>query len=196
MLRSFFVIIFLALLSGCATRPTPPTQGSWLQVNQQLKHLQSWQMNGQIALITPKIRRRADLFWLHRKTSDQLILTGPFGQQLLTATITAQGATIVADGKTYQGPDSSQLIYQLTGWQLPINRLPKWLVGLPNGAEYQLNAQNRLGKVTSNDGWILSYQTYMQVGQYVLPQKLSATSANTRLKLIIDNWKVNSETHD
>ncbi|CAG9296291.1 lipoprotein insertase outer membrane protein LolB [Celerinatantimonas diazotrophica] len=196
MFRSIFVIAFLALLSGCAMHPTPPAQGSWQQVNQQLKHIQSWQMNGQIAFITPKIRRRADLFWQHRKTSDQLILTGPFGQQLLTAMITPQGATIVADGKTYRGPDSSQLIYQLTGWQLPINRLPAWLIGLPNSADYQLNAQNRLGKVTSNDGWILSYQGYMQVGNYVLPQKLNATSANTRLKLIIDNWKVTSDPHD
>lgn len=196
MLRYIFIIAFLALLSGCATRPTPPAQGSWQQVNQQLANIKSWQMNGQIAFITPKVRRRADLFWQHRQSSDQLILTGPFGQQLLTATITAQGATIVADDKTYRGPDSSQLIYQLTGWQLPINRLPTWLIGRANGSKYQLNAQNRLAKITSDDGWILSYQAYMQVGHYVLPQKLNATSADTRLKLIIDNWKVNPDTHD
>ncbi|MFM2485241.1 lipoprotein insertase outer membrane protein LolB [Celerinatantimonas yamalensis] len=190
MFRYLFIAAALIVLAGCASVQPPKAQVPWQTQQAQLAKIKSWQINGQIALITPKERHSASLYWQHQRSSDNLLLNGPFGKQLLSATITPQRTVVVVNDKTYQGPDSNQLISQLTGWHLPLNRLPFWLVGLADGAPYQLNTHQRIGSIKSLDGWQITYKNYQQVGQYVLPQQLEAKHGTARIKIIIDQWHV------
>lgn len=190
MFRYLIIAVTVLILAGCATPPPPPSQGSWAAQQTKLKKLTHWQVSGQIAFFTPKQRHSASLYWQHQPSHDHLVLSGPFGHQLLSATIHPEHATIIMDGKTYQGPDATELFHELTGWNLPINRLPDWLQGLPVGASYQLNKQQRIQNLTSQDGWQISYQRYQQVGGYILPSRLTAVHGHVRIKVFINQWQL------
>ena len=196
MLRYLWMLLVVSILTGCASHQAPQTQGHWPQDSQALREISNWQLRGQLALFTPKHRYRANLYWEHHPHQEQVELTGPFGQHILSATITPKKTTIISDHKIYHGPNAAYLVYRLTGWQLPLNRLPLWLMGLPAKANYQLNSQQRLAQLTSRDGWQVKYPAYQQINTYVLPQLLNAQHGTTRLKLIINSWTLNDTHHD
>ncbi|MFM2483375.1 lipoprotein insertase outer membrane protein LolB [Celerinatantimonas sp. YJH-8] len=190
MFRLSLIAFIVILLSGCVTPPQPPQAGSWAQQQQQLQHIQQWQLQGQIAIFTPSERHSASLYWQHLLHAEKLQVSGPFGKQLFSATINPQGATIHSDGKLYQGADASQLIWQLTGWQLPLQRLPGWMIGLPSEAHYQLGADHRISQMTTKDGWTIHYLSYQQVGIYTLPYLLEVQRDSIKIKLKINDWQL------
>ncbi|CAG8998097.1 MAG: Outer-membrane lipoprotein LolB [Candidatus Celerinatantimonas neptuna] len=190
MFRYLLITITILILAGCAAPVPPLSQGSWETQQAQLKQLTHWQVTGQIAFFTPKQRHSASLYWNHQSGSDHLVLSGPFGHQLLNARIRPENATIDTNGKTYLGPDATELFHELTGWKLPINRLPNWLQGLPVDASYQLNKQQRIRHLTSHDGWHITYQRYQKVGRYILPSRLTAVHGDVRIKVFINQWQL------
>lgn len=191
MFRSIIIVCVLALfLNGCASwhQPAAPESRPWQQQQTQLAKLKEWQIQGQIAIITKQERHSASLYWQHLKEADQLRLTGPLGSQLLNAAITEHLTTIDSDGKHYSGPDASALIAQLTGWQLPVSRLPDWMIGLPVNTVYQLNDAGQLDTISTVDGWTIHYTSFQQVDNYVLPYRLEVERDSIKIKLKINRW--------
>ena len=53
---------------------------------------------------------------------------------------TAGGARLEADDQVYTDPSATALLYQTTGWDIPLDQLLSWVKGVPRaGDDYTLN---------------------------------------------------------
>ncbi|UXI01925.1 lipoprotein insertase outer membrane protein LolB [Photobacterium sp. TY1-4] len=188
--------LLLTLLAGCATQPERPAV-DWPSHQTSLTQLSHYQAKGKLGYRGTK-RFGANLMWQTTPGADHLLLTNFLGKTLLKLDATPSQVTLLGhDGKTYRGRDASQLIYQLTDINLPIEHMRHWLIGLPTGADtYQLNSDNRVGYLAKQIGdqlWQLDYLEYDDAVTPALPRRMQLTQDTLRITLVINEWQLNSK---
>ncbi|ALP41108.1 lipoprotein insertase outer membrane protein LolB [Aeromonas schubertii] len=186
------ILLTLALLlAGCATTPQPQRQQvDWSQERLRLEQLTHWQLSGKLAIITEKEKGSARLNWQQEGDDYRLNLTSVIGTHILELSRQSGRLTLIdRDGNRHQSQDAGDLIYRLTGWELPIDGLPEWIKGLPGEARYTLNPDKSLASVTDG-AWQIDYQQYRDQDGYRLPHQLSLQGEGTRLKLLINEWSL------
>jgi outer membrane lipoprotein LolB len=140
----FCMITFiLFVMQACATKSTLDDQ-ALIQLNSNLAALDNWKLKGRIAWITSSDRKSAYVNWQQRGQEMEFKLTNLLGINLATLNYNNTLATLQADGKTYSDPSASYLIYQITGWDVPILPLGSWIKGAAStdGREYYGLANN------------------------------------------------------
>ena len=189
-MRVRFLLLVAALLAtGCVTTPQPQrSQVNWTQERTRLEQLSHWQLSGKLAIITAKEKGSARLNWQQDGEDYRLNLTSLIGTNILALSRSKGEITLQdSDGNRHQSQDAETLIYQLTGWHIPVNGLPEWIKGLPGQAEYQLNPDSSLASVRDGQ-WQIVYGDYRDQDGYRLPHQLTMTGQNSRLKLQINQW--------
>ncbi|XOV77819.1 MAG: lipoprotein insertase outer membrane protein LolB [Aestuariibacter sp.] len=147
-----------------------------------------------MAFKSPEESFSATLHWRHNQNSSHMRLSKLLGGTLFTLDMDQTGATLVLDGNTYHDDNAQRMIYQLTGWLIPIAQLQQWVQGL-SGPESRYKSIEKhpsgtLLKLQSNNGWQVSYQNYQTVGTLSLPENLSIKRNGLRIKLRINDWYI------
>lgn len=118
-----WLVLALALLSGCATR-TPsvlPADGA---------ERQHWSGRLSLNIASAPPQGFSTSFELQGQAqAGELRLFSPFGQTLATATWQPQGASLRQGERTLHYPDMDALTADLTGTPLPVAALFDWLRG-------------------------------------------------------------------
>ncbi|MFL1800333.1 lipoprotein insertase outer membrane protein LolB [Plesiomonas shigelloides] len=183
------------LLSACVSTPPEPVGPavSWSAHVQQLNDLSRFQARGTFAYLTPQ-RRQSARFFLQQKDAEhyQLLLLNPLGGTVLEISAAPGNITLKDnDGKTYQGVNADELVYRLTGMQIPVTNLRHWILGLPGDNDTYTLAGQRLATlqhVTPDGTWIMRYNSYDVNSNPVLPAAMELTQGDQRIKLKIDDW--------
>lgn len=190
----------LTLLFGCAQLPHDETNVQWQQHQQQLSNISHYQASGKLGFISPTERRSMNFFWQQTSTGSQLRLTSLFGQTLFRMDITNSGTTIETyEDEVFQSPDGQQLLYQLTGLDIPLAQLTEWLKGsATNADQYTLFPTNTLASQSKKIGqrdWQVMYKSYIDVPNdqnlVPLPNSLVLTQNEIKINLLISNWTIN-----
>ncbi len=177
-----------AALSACITqRPIPAPSSPWEERARVLQHTSSWQMDGRAAVAMGKQGWQASLDWNQHGATCVVHLAGPLGV----------GALVLKnspDGLSLNGAPPSEAVLadvqQRLGFELPLNELRFWLLGVPNPAEpFELtrNSQDRALELTQA-GWTLDYDRYLEVAGQLLPGHLVMSRESVRVKIAIDHW--------
>jgi outer membrane lipoprotein LolB len=186
-MRCVLLLAFCSALGACATvRPLPPTV-KWEQRAADLQHAGAWQLDGRAAVAVGKQGWQATLTWQQTGMLSEVHLSGPFG---IGAMVLKQGP----DGLSLNGaPPSddvlSQVQYKL-GFELPIENLHYWLLGVPDpaaAAGVSRNDQDRAQSLTQA-GWSIAYDRYMPVAGDLLPARLVLSRDDVRVRIVIDHW--------
>src|SRR5690606_22265197 len=132
--QSLLPVLLVALLSACATSRVPPQSAErlWEQRRPVLAELRSWQFKARIGIVTEDDSGSASLRWQQRGNEYSLKITAPFGRGLLA--IEGSDAGVImrdGDGRTASAASPEALIWQQTGWYIPVSELRYWIVGLP-----------------------------------------------------------------
>lgn len=202
LLKMAFVACLLFFINGCVTKPSIEDQAA-ITVDNNLAQLTQWRLKGKIAWITPQKRTSAYMNWQQNDAQMQFNLSNVLGITLASLSYDGQSAILQADGKQYQDPSPSALIYRTTGWQVPLTSLSSWVKGAPShkGRVYKqsqlankdnttqvLRYENGLIKqikpacaTTPNsescDDWTIDYTQYTSVTinnvQYQLPSNIN-----------------------
>lgn len=196
-MRIIWTLLFITLLSGCASvsqHPTAPnTQIAWQDRESALKQLQVWQVNGKIGIITAQNSGSATINWQENHGHYLIALSGPFGAGALKLTGQPGNVTLeTANGQKMTANTPEQLLANAWGWQLPVSYLAYWVRGLPApdvAADKQFDTAGRL-KVLTQQGWQVTYLDYSQVGSLDLPAKIAISSPALKTKIIIYHWTV------
>ncbi|MGL5040583.1 MAG: lipoprotein insertase outer membrane protein LolB [Aeromonas sp.] len=190
MLLRLFALTCLLALAGCATVSPQRDHVNWQQEHTRLEGLTHWQLSGKMAIITPQQKGSARLNWQQTGDDYRLNLTSLIGTNILELSRNQGVITLLdSDGKQHQSQDAEALIYQLTGWNIPVAGLPQWIKGLPGSADFTLNPDQSLARV--HDGqWQIVYGSYRDQDGYRLPHQLTMTGQQSRLKLLINEWTV------
>lgn len=197
-LRFFSVLLCLFVIAGCTTLPDGPEESVDLPAQlAALKDVRQWKAAGKMAIRQNNEAVSATLNWRYDQPDFQFRLTNLLGITLVDLRYENGDAVLKADDKVVEGSDPQQVIAQITGWQLPVQRLLDWMKGLPGPTDqYQLNDKQLLqslspGPCEGCGEWSVSYANYGQVEDVWLPHALILTNTqqpNTFIKIRIDRW--------
>lgn len=183
-----FSLACLLVLAGCSTTQPQRDQVNWQQERARLERLDHWQLSGKMAIITPQQKGSARLNWQQDGDDYRLNLSSIVGTHILELSRNKGEVTLIDnDGKLHHSQDAEALVYQLTGWNIPVQGLPEWIKGLPGQAEFELNPDASLASVRDGQ-WQIVYGDYRDQEGYRLPHLLTMTGQGSRLKLQINQW--------
>lgn len=181
LLRISGLVLILALVgcSGLTTREPDSVPAA-----------DAWTLEGRIALRLEDEGWHAGVLWEQRPDTYYIRLQGPLGQGALELTGSAAGVVLErADGRVSQARDPDILLYQETGWQLPVSGLRHWVRGRPVpglDARIRRDAQGRLAEL-HQAGWAIRYTDFFATG--ALPRRIELVNGGVRVRLLIDQWQ-------
>lgn len=179
-------LLTASLLGGCAQNPAQPSTPR--------DAIGNFAVDGRFALKIIRADGQNEssggrLSWTHEKLTDRILLANPLGIGLAEIDSTPGKSRLrTGDGKTYEAENPDQLIAEVTGQPLPINRLPAWLLGRPNGEGHiEYDEQGRPLKL-QEAGWRIEY-AYEDEHPDTPPSRLNAFGEGMELRLRIETWK-------
>ncbi len=183
-------IFLLLILSGCLALPALP--------NMPAEKLNSWQINGRIAIITKNDSWTAKFNWQQQATNYQLRFSNPMGQGAIFLDGNDTGVIMrTADNKTFTANDPDTLIADVLKLHIPVTNLHFWIRGIPNPKSspqwYSLDKIGRL-KTLRQNAWEIEYGRYVNMQNINLPKKIFLNGDDFRVKIIIDKWNITSPT--
>lgn len=186
-----FVIVTSFFLNACTDRVVKPQPiiGHIPPKEINLYDLKKWSFDGRLALSDGKDSWSASIDWVHSEKKDVLKLSGPLGQGAII--ITLNPYFVILDrgegaDKIQQSSDIDTFIKDQLGIFVPVQSLRYWVLGLTAPKKKFV----KLSDGFEQEKWIVQYSEMQQEKQYKVPRKLKAHLGKTRLKLIVDTWKL------
>lgn len=168
----------------------------WQQHQQRVEKISHYQTQGAFAWLSNERKVYARFNW-QQKAPDRyrLLLTNPLGHTELQLDVQGSVVQLVdSKGKRYVGDNAQAMISQLTGMDIPLDNLRKWMMGLPGDADdYQLNEHYQLQQLVyqrHGTRWQVNWQNYDNNITPELPEKLELRTDTQRIKLRMDSWTV------
>jgi outer membrane lipoprotein LolB len=196
-MKYLFLLLLSLLLTGCATLPSdqaPLNQSmSWEARKTQLQTVQTWKLEGAMAIKTPQGGQTANLAWTQSSAqSYEINLFGPLGAGRISLLGQPNEVTLQANGKT-QTADSPELLMQdMLGWQLPVSHAYVWIRGLPatqSHAVLTFDAYHHLNTLQQN-GWTIRYLQFTNVNGIDLPSKIIFERSPLLMVVVIHSWEL------
>jgi outer membrane lipoprotein LolB len=191
-LCTFILVFFLA---GCGTlsKPTVSLNSTIHQLS--LKQQESWLIKGKIGFKSSEKNQSANFRWQQNQQQYQLNLTSVIGTSLLNLKGDKKGVTLTTDDETYQDSDPSYLIWRVTGWQIPVEKLRLWVKGQhQKNDEVLISGQgwiNQLQPMCNNcKDWLINYDNYKLVDGIWLPHKVLLQNNNNQLIIRVNKWEL------
>ena len=198
-IKQLLLALSVFTLSACVTHlPMQQQQQIWQQHSVRIGELSQWDVRGRIALQMDDEAWQLNIRWQRLPEQQQIDLSGPFGMGAVRMLIDTNGAQLRdASQIEYRADNAQELLWQTTGWLLPLDNLSWWLRGLPVPGKQQqmkLDGLGRLGSLTQ-DGWQITVLEYEEQQGMLLPHLIELHNVNgdthgksMRLRLVISQW--------
>ncbi|WP_036188596.1 lipoprotein insertase outer membrane protein LolB [Marinimicrobium agarilyticum] len=192
----------VALAAGCAQQPSIEPVENWDAHRAAASALHSWTLSGKLGVRVPDDSGSARLRWKQQQEEYRIDLSGPFGQGRVIIDTTESGVRLRQGGEPpLEASSAEDLLWQATGWRLPVEDLTYWVRGIPApGSDHVIAArtENGLVRQLEQSGWTLHYEEYQRVEQTTrrglrtlpLPGRIVAERGDTRLTLIVYDWSL------
>ena len=203
--RLFTGVVLAALLSACApfsgitlpgsdntetTISDIPSYGPYSYRANELGKLVQWDVEGKVAVYTADKNNSGNLTWRQRRDYFDLLITGPLGQGHLH--IEGSPGLVIATTPEEQTQASSveQLFAEHFDWQFPMQEIRYWVRGIASPEHKAKLTYNETGELASVEqaGWQVAFTGYTQVSGLPMPDKITITGEDIKLKLVLKNW--------
>jgi outer membrane lipoprotein LolB len=190
----FLVLACAALLmTGCATRKAVqlPEMTDWAARTAVLGGVSEWKFSGRIAVSAGDDGFNGKIRWSQSGDTFKASVGGPLG--IGTVRVESDGGSVVhidKDGVRTELKNAEQDLLDRYGWTIPVGSLRYWALGVPDpssAAQTELNTEQQLAKLEQRD-WTVSISRYRSSGGQSMPSLLSATSSDTRVRIVFDKW--------
>jgi outer membrane lipoprotein LolB len=193
--------IFLAavgLLGGCAqapVRPEPAVDAAASEAAQAARESalatqRRWGFVGRIAVSTEGRGGSGRIEWTQDGEDFDVRLSAPVTRQSWRLRRTQGVARLEGlEGGVREGADAEGLLYEATGWRLPVADMAAWVRGA-RGASSPATVEsdaNGLPRRIRQDGWQVDYPAWTTDAP-PLPARVDATQGAARVRLAIESW--------
>ena len=193
--QTLFVLTFILFLAGCATSPQPIISLNSSAHQLSLKQQDHWLIKGKLGFKGPEKKQSANFRWQQRQQQFQLNMTSIIGTSLLNMKGNEKGVTLVANDETYQDSNPSDLIWRVTGWQIPVEKLRFWIKGQHQKNDKVITSeQGWVRQLQPNcdncENWLINYDNYKLVVGIWLPHKVVLKNRlnNSQLLIRVNKW--------
>ena len=187
-MKSFLLAFLVSLLAGCGSltpQPLPPRNT-----------VSEFTLDARFTLRVAEPGRPPEnasgrLSWLHRNRDDRVLLSSPLGVGIAQIDMTPEQATLrTANGQSHTATDPALLMQEVTGFSLPMKRLPDWLLGrAESGSQIVRDGLQRPLRLMEED-WQIAYE-YADENPDALPILVSVNRGRSlELRLRIEEWRV------
>lgn len=195
-MRHLVIALLLVAVAACSTQPPKPgnqAQARWQSRQAQLLQLDHWNLRGRISLVMPGEAWQADLVWVQQQRQFDIKLIAPLGQGTLALQGDPNGAELRSSQspQPVRAPDPETLLYQQTGWRMPVDGLRFWVRGLPapgGDPQLRLDDQGRLAAL-EQFGWHIEFVRYQDRNGTDLPDKIFLRKEDLSVRVLIRNWE-------
>jgi outer membrane lipoprotein LolB len=191
-------VALLLLLAGCRTAPPPAVivgpgaDAPWAEQRAGLEKLANYSLTGRVAVAANGQGFSGNLRYRQQAQRADVALDGPLGMGGLRMALDGERLSIsTSKGEQLDGPEARAELERRLGFELPLGELRWWLLGIPAPGESALDQDAASGEIHGfrQNGWSVNIDTRLPAMGFALPQKLTATRAGTRLKLLIESWQ-------
>lgn len=174
------LLVLLLFLSACSLPAMQPG-----------KPLESWQMNGKVAVRAGEESGTASLLWKQldsRRYSAQL--SGPMGQGTMRLYQDLDGVRLEQPGEeVIEAPDMDALFAAYELLPLPMDHLSYWLRGREHPGSAATANKDADGRLESlqQAGWTIDYLSYGK--DRSLPKKIRMANDEVKATVIVRLWK-------
>ncbi len=181
------------LVTGCAATSSAllPEIDNWESRTAVLGELKHWQFSGRIAVKTDADGFNGKLRWTQNDDDYSASVSGPIGIGTVRIEGDAHSAIMTdKDGTRTRLEDAELEFRHRYGWTIPIDSLRFWALGIPDPATPAETIVDDAGLLQSlsQRGWAVSVSRYRDGGGQLMPARLTAENADTRVRLVIDRW--------
>lgn len=177
-LRAALLVSFVLFISGCTHLSTT----SNLTVEQ-------WAFTGKVAIRNAEQASSFNVDWQQHQDRFNIKLTGPLGQGEVQLYGNTSGATLVQGEEVYRASNLTQLVYETTALDLPLEELMYWVRGSAYPFDEAELIQNETGQTTQiiQTDWTVNISAYFD-NEPTQPRKLNFSRDKNSGKLIIRQW--------
>jgi len=182
------------VLVGCATYKHGvdlPAISTWEQRQDVLGGVREWTFRGRIAVKAGDEGFNGKLHWTQEREAFFATVGGPLG--IGTVRIEGDGRTVTLTDKNNDKTvllDAEAELFVRYGWTIPVARLRFWALGIPDPSMPAITTVDPAGRLLrlEQSGWVVEISEYREGGGTDMPRKLTASNANTRVRLVIGRW--------
>ncbi|WP_144391501.1 lipoprotein insertase outer membrane protein LolB [Pleionea sediminis] len=155
-----------------------------------LSQLEYWHLDGRIGIIANGESESANISWTQSGENSKLRIYGALGATYaLVHTKPGYAKLELSDDEVYEGTNAQYLLWEKTGWNIPVDALREWLLGLPNNApSFELNDKGYVKSIEFQN-WAINFQLYDSYRGLDMPRKLKAKHPDITLKFAIYDWE-------
>ena len=169
------------LLAGCVTAP-PSTNTTLVAA-----YRETIELSGRIGVNYTKDEQPATLSgkftWSQKPGRVDVALLTPLDSTVATITVTPQSASLTqSDQQPRVARDINALTAEALGWPLPVDGLRDWMQGYATAEDGQRFAASPANnRVTTADGWQLTFVDWDETGARPLPRRINAERKGSAL---------------
>ena len=186
----------LIILAGCELLQSPSQPPlsthpvNWVNHVRSLTLMDEWHIKGKIGIKQGDEGGSAYLDWIQSQDSFHITLSGPLGQGTTIISGNKSGAKLENSDGSFVAETPEQLLYEHSGWQIPLSNLLYWIKGLPEPRSTSTPRFNNIGLISTLDqaGWTLQFERYKDALGKPLPHKIKIISDNLKVTVLVKQW--------
>lgn len=196
-------LLLVALLPACSSMQPAASVSDAARVRlyddrfDQLAVLSSWSIEGRLAVSNDKDGGSGNFKWKKGSATNRMDFHGALGRGAWKLHSDELGAELeLADGELHRADSVDQLVRFQVGWEIPVDQLSWWVLGLAAPGAFDQRAIDEQGNLSEllQDGWVIEYGKYREFDGFSLPVRLTARQDDWKVKLAIRDWKLAEES--
>lgn len=190
---AIFGLVCAALISSCATLQPDAGQRDYDQRAAELRALSEWRMSGRAAIRTRTDSGTVSMNWRQVGERYRVELRAPWG----AGTVRIDGGPgavrlLTDEGEEIFAEEPGELLAYYTGYDLPLESLRYWLLGVPDPAAEVMIERDANGWPARfvQHGWEIVYRRYGIYDGQLLPRTLFMNNGEVDVRVAIHGWDV------
>ena len=223
-IRLISFVLITAFLAACQSVPKSEGEikegGQFLEQNNREQYssaaftsvgevrgkVSAWQLAGSFSYVDPEESGAGRIRWSFQGDlldnlrlndvidQERVRLIGPIGTGSVELVSKDNRASLISGNQTSNGVDAESLLFNLTGWRLPVSEMRYWLFGMPSpnaSGKFWLNEQGQLQTLQQSE-WEIQFDRYVvdPILQQAVPKKITAVHRGNqaKVKLVIKSF--------
>jgi outer membrane lipoprotein LolB len=192
----FVLLLAVSVLAACA--PAPMRRGADAQLLSAQAAREAtlaadpfWALSGRLAVSDGRDGGSGRIEWQQKGQDFDIRLSAPVSRQSWRLVREAGWARLEGlESGPLAGPDAQALLYQATGWLIPVDALAAWVRGVRAEGDSELEfGQEGLPALLLQDGWTVEFRAWDATAQPARPLRVFATQGEARVRLQVDSWR-------
>lgn len=195
-LRLALALLPLMLLLACVRVPVRIDADDALLAGQQVREATlerqgAWTLVGRIAVSDGQDGGSGRIQWAQDGERFDIRLSVPVSRQSWRLSGQPGAARLEGlDGGPLDGPDAEALLYEATGWLIPLSDMARWARGMRGDGAARVSFDERgLPSLIEEAGWAIEYRDWVDAGDPRLPRRVFAERGQARVRLQVERWE-------